>query len=72
MSRYARRRLKAGRIKADQIARTGAKVVATPCHNCVDQLAELNKEYKLGVTIRTVSEIVADALVLPGGGGDNC
>ena len=26
---------------------------------------ELNREYKLGVVIKTVAEIVADALVLP-------
>ena len=63
MSRYAKRRLAAGRIKADQIRKTGAKTVAAPCHNCIDQLMELNKEYKLGVEVTTVTEIVADALV---------
>jgi hypothetical protein len=26
---------------------------------------ELNREYKLGVIIKTVAEIVADALILP-------
>lgn len=64
MTRYAKRRLEAGKIKAEQIRKTGAKVVATPCHNCVDQLSELNKEYKLGVEIKTIAEIVSDALVL--------
>ena len=64
MTRYARRRIEAGKIKAEQIRKTGAKVVATPCHNCVDQLSELNKEYKLGVEIKTIAEIVSDALVL--------
>ncbi|MCK4431767.1 MAG: hypothetical protein KAW19_10765, partial [Candidatus Aminicenantes bacterium] len=52
------------KIKADQIRSTGAKVVATPCHNCIDQLMELNKHYKLGVEIKTVCEIAADALVI--------
>ena len=65
MTRFSKRRLKAGKIKADQIQATGAKVVATPCHNCIDQLMELNKQYKLDVEIKTVSEIVADAIVLP-------
>ncbi len=64
MTRFAQRRLEAGKIKADQIRSTGAKIVATPCHNCIDQLIELNKHYKLGVQVKTVSEIVADALVL--------
>jgi Fe-S oxidoreductase len=65
MTRYAKRRLAAGRIKADQIRRTGAKVVAAPCHNCIDQLSELSREYKLGVEVKTVIEIVAEAIVLP-------
>jgi len=64
MTRFAERRIKAGKLKAEQIKRTGAKIVATPCHNCIDQLMELNKHYKLGVQIKTVSEIVADAVVL--------
>jgi Fe-S oxidoreductase len=64
MTAFADRRIKAGGIKAEQIRKTGAQVVATPCHNCIDQLLELNKFYKLGVEIRTVSEIVADALIL--------
>jgi Fe-S oxidoreductase len=64
MSRYTSRRLKAGGIKAEQIKKTGARIVVAPCHNCIDQLSELNKEYKLGVEIKTISEIVADALVL--------
>jgi Fe-S oxidoreductase len=64
MGEYSERRIKAGKIKAEQIRKTGAKVVATPCHNCIDQLMELTKEYDLKVEIKTISEIVADALVL--------
>lgn len=64
MSRFTERRLEAGRIKADQIKTTRAEIVVTPCHNCIDQLMELNKHYKLGVEIKTVCEIVAKALVL--------
>ncbi len=67
MSEYASRRKKAGRIKADQIARTKAQVVASPCHNCLDQLAELNKHYKLGVDVKSVLEIAAEALLPPRG-----
>ncbi|MBN1338203.1 MAG: (Fe-S)-binding protein [Bacteroidales bacterium] len=64
MSEYNGRRLKIGELKADQIRKTGAKIVATPCHNCVDQLSQLNVTFKLGVQIKTLAEIVADALVL--------
>jgi len=65
MGKYSEQRKKSGKIKADQIKATGAKVVATPCHNCIDQLTELNLIYKLNVKIKTVSEIVADAIIMP-------
>jgi Fe-S oxidoreductase len=65
MTRFARRRLDAGRVKADQIRATGARIVAAPCHNCVDQLTELNRAYALDVEVKTVCEIVAAALVHP-------
>lgn len=64
MSEYNDRRLKVGEIKAEQIIRTGADVVISPCHNCVDQLVQINHTYKLGVEIKSVAEIVADALVI--------
>lgn len=64
MTRFSQRRLKAGQIKADQIRETSAKVVATPCHNCIDQLMELNKHYKLGVEVKTICEIAANALII--------
>ena len=64
MSEYNERRIDIGKIKAEQIKATGADVVITPCHNCVDQLMQLNHTYNLGVEIKSVAEIVADALVL--------
>ncbi len=64
MSEYNDRRMKIGELKAGQIKNTGASVVVTPCHNCVDQLLQLNSHYKLNVKIKTLAEIVADALVL--------
>lgn len=64
MSEYNDRRMKIGERKADQIRNTQAKIVVTPCHNCVDQLLQLNSFYKLNVQIKTLAEIVADALIL--------
>jgi Fe-S oxidoreductase len=63
MSVFRAKRIQAGGIKAEQIRRTGAKTVVAPCHNCIDQLMELNREYELGVSVKTVAEMVADALV---------
>lgn len=64
MSEYNERRMKIAEIKAEQIRNTGAKVVVTPCHNCVDQLSQINVFFKLGIKIKTLAEIVADALIL--------
>ena len=64
MSEYGDRRMKIAEMKADQIRRTGATTVVAPCHNCVDQLIQINNKFKLGVNIKTLAEVVADALVL--------
>jgi Fe-S oxidoreductase len=64
MSEYNERRMKIAEIKAEQIRRTGASVVVSPCHNCVDQLMQIDNKFKLGVKVKTLAEIVADAIVL--------
>ena len=62
-SEFTARRIATGRVKAEQIRRTGARVVVSPCHNCIDQLMELNRHYALGVEVRTLAEVAADALM---------
>lgn len=64
MSEYNERRMAIGERKAEQIRNTGAKIVVTPCHNCVDQLIQLNVFYKLNVQIKTLAEVVADAIII--------
>ncbi len=64
MSEYNERRMTIAGVKADQIKKTGARIVVTPCHNCVDQLIQTNQAYRLGVQIKTLAEVVADALIL--------
>ncbi len=63
MSEYNERRMKIAEIKAEQIRKTGASVVVTPCHNCVDQLMQIDSKFKLGVRVKTLAEIVADAII---------
>jgi Fe-S oxidoreductase len=65
MGEYNERRLRVASVKAEQIRRTGAKIVCSPCHNCVDQISQTIQVYKLGVKVVTLAEIVADALILP-------
>jgi len=66
MGEFAEGRLAAGRVKAEQIRATGAKVVATSCHNCLDQITELSKHYDLGIKVLNLCEVVAEAIILPG------
>ena len=55
-------RMKSSRVKADQIRETGAKILVTACENCHTQLSNLNEHYKLGVEVKFLSSLVADAL----------
>ncbi len=64
MSEYTPKRLQSAKIKADQIRATGAKVVVTSCHNCVDGLNDLIKHYELGCEVKQLVDLVANALVL--------
>ena len=52
-----------GRVKVEQLKRTGAKIVATICSNCKAQFRELINYYNLDMRFSGVSELVANALV---------
>jgi len=65
MAEYRPLRLEVAKIKADQLRATGARIVCTMCHNCVDGLTDLIKHYKLGIKVVQVMDLVASALVLP-------
>ncbi len=64
MSEYTPNRLKSAKIKAEQLKATGAKIVVTSCHNCVDGLSDLIKHYKLGMEVTQLVNLVANALVI--------
>ena len=65
MSEYTTERLKSAKIKADQLKATGAKVVVTSCHNCVDGLTDVIRHYKLGMKVTQLVNLTANALVIP-------
>jgi Fe-S oxidoreductase len=64
MAEYRPLRLEAAEIKAQQLKATGAKLVCTICHNCVDGLNDLIKHYKLDMKVVQVLDLVANALVI--------
>ena len=66
-SPFKKRRMEAGKVKADQIKATGAKIVICPCHNCYDQINDLNKEYDLGIKVMSFKEIFDEVMYIPEG-----
>jgi Fe-S oxidoreductase/CheY-like chemotaxis protein len=64
MSEYTPRRLQSGKIKADQLKATAAKIVVTSCHNCVDGLTDVIRHYKLDMEVAQLVNLVADALLI--------
>jgi len=60
---YDEIRLAMGRLKAKQIQQTGAKIVATACFNCHEQLEKIAAQYNLDVRIMYVHELVDRALL---------
>lgn len=56
-------RMKSARVKVDQVNKIGAKILATACENCHTQLSNLNDHYQMGVEVKFLSSMVADALV---------
>ena len=55
-------RMKSSRVKVDQVRETSAEIVATACENCHTQLSNLNDHYKMGMEVKFLSSMVADAL----------
>jgi Fe-S oxidoreductase len=63
---YGQLRIQIGKVKVEQIKKTGAKVIVTNCYNCHTQLIELNEKYKLGLQVKSIVELVADSLEVSG------
>ena len=60
---FGQLRIKAGKQKAEQIRQTGAKIVVTNCFNCMTQIRDLSKAYDLGIEVKSIVEVTAEALI---------
>ncbi len=63
MAEYRPVRLEAAAIKARQMEATGAKLVCTMCHNCIDGLNDVIKHYNLDMKVVQILELVDTALI---------
>jgi Fe-S oxidoreductase len=57
----------AGRVKAEQLRRTGARIVVAPCANCKKQLKELVVYHDLPCEVVGLHELILRAIDIPGG-----
>lgn len=64
MAEYRPLRLEVAKIKAEQLRASGARLVCTICHNCVDGLSDLIKHYKLPMRVVQILELTANALII--------
>jgi Fe-S oxidoreductase len=64
-SEFRPRRMASGKVKAEQIKETGAEMLVVPCHNCYDQIKDLNKEYDLGIEVVHFKTIIPQVWDLP-------
>jgi len=56
-----------GKVKADQIRRTGAQIVVAPCANCKKQLKELVAHHELPCEVLGLHDLILRAIEIPGG-----
>ena len=59
-------RLAAGKPKAEQVRRSGARVVVAACENCRLQLGDLSGHYGLDIGVVALADLVVKAMRLPG------
>ena len=55
-----------GKVKAEQIRRTGAEIVIAPCANCKKQLKELVEYYDLPCRVMGLHDLILRAIEIPG------
>jgi Fe-S oxidoreductase len=64
---WKRSRMVSNRVKAEQLAATGADIVITPCHNCHSGIEDIIGFYDLGMHTKFISEILMETMEIPEG-----
>ena len=62
---WKRSRMRSIKVKAEQLEKTGAEIIITPCHNCHSGLEDVIGFYKLGMHVKFISEILVDVMEMP-------
>jgi Fe-S oxidoreductase len=56
-------RMKSSKVKAMQVKASCATSICTACENCQSQLTDLNEYYQLGMTVESLTNLAAKALI---------
>jgi Fe-S oxidoreductase len=64
---FKKKRVKGNRIKAKQIAETGAEILITPCHNCHSGMDDIIKGYNINMHTKFICEIMYEVMEKPEG-----
>jgi len=59
------KRMYGNKIKAEQMAATGAKIVVTPCHNCHSGIEDIINYYKLHMHNKFMIDILMETMHIP-------
>ena len=59
---YKNKRMQAAKVKADQLKRTGAEVVITPCHNCHSGIEDIIHHYKIPMKVTFMVDILTSTM----------
>jgi Fe-S oxidoreductase len=62
LEEYTERRISAGKPKAEQIRKSGARIVVAACENYRLQLGDLNQAYGLDIQVSSMADLVVRAM----------
>ncbi len=65
LSNWGAHKGRGNRVKAEQILRTGAKIVITPCHNCHTGIKDVINYWKLPVKTMYLDQLLVSTMVIP-------
>jgi Fe-S oxidoreductase len=65
LAQWLSHKARGNRVKAEQILRTGAKIVIAPCHNCNVGLKDIIKYWNLPVKLMFFDELLEKTMLIP-------
>jgi len=65
LAQWISHKARGNRVKAEQILRTGAKIVIAPCHNCNVGLKDIIKYWNLPVKLMFFDELLEKTMLIP-------